>query len=48
MDYTLTNAKDGLKNIYAIFSDDAGNLLGENGEISTEFSLDKTAPTSRE
>lgn len=42
--YTLTNTSDGSKTIFVSFSDDAGNLLGENGEFYTTFTLDRTAP----
>lgn len=44
--YTLQNTSDGDKVLYAVFSDDAGNLLGKGGETYTTFVLDRTAPTS--
>ena len=43
--YTLDNTDDGAKTLYAAFMDDAGNMIGEGGEFSTSFTLDRTSPS---
>jgi len=44
--YTLQSTADGKKTIYAEFKDVAGNILGGQGQISTTFILDTTAPAT--
>ncbi len=39
--------KDGLKTIYALIKDNAGNIIGEDGSISTEIILDTQRPSSK-
>jgi hypothetical protein len=42
--YTLQSLTEGQRRIYVAFTDSSGNIAGANGEISTEFILDRTAP----
>jgi hypothetical protein len=42
--YTLQSLTEGQRRIYVAFADNAGNITGANGEISAEFTLDRTAP----
>jgi hypothetical protein len=44
--YTLTDTTDGVKTIYVVFRDDGGNALGAAGDLSTQVTLDRTAPTA--
>jgi len=42
--YTLQSLAEGQRRIYVAFADAAGNVTGGSGEISAEFTLDRTAP----
>lgn len=42
--YTLQSLTEGQRRIYVAFADSSGNISGANGEISAEFTLDRTAP----
>jgi hypothetical protein len=46
--YTLQSTSDGAKTVYAKFKDDAGNVIGLNGEIKSGVILDRTAPDERQ
>ena len=48
LEYQLLDASDGEKILYAVFSDDAGNLFGSNGEASISFTLDQTSPSDNQ
>lgn len=44
--YTFATNANGVKTIYARFKDDAGNILGVNGELKDDIEFDSLAPTS--